>query len=456
MGILSWLSPAERTFARGGIHPREFKELSENCAIDAFSPKSVTIPVTQALGRPAVPVVEKKDKVRKGDVIARTPDDGLCVHASVSGIVQSVQRAPHPSLVTDTAITILAKADEPEPEFPANPDWHALDPEQMLEKLKLAGVVGLGGAAFPTYRKLSLPPGVSVDTLLINGSECEPYLTCDYRLMLEEAEKVVLGAWAIAKIIGVNRCLIGVEDNKPLAAQALSDAIASSGLRELQPAVDIQVLMTETKYPQGAERQLIEALTGRVVPRRGLPMQVGVVVQNVATAYACLEAIRHDKPVIDRVVTVSGLGVQQQKNLRVPIGTSAADLLAHCGGTQGEVVKVLSGGPMMGRTLGDMDVPVLKGTSGLLFLTRAETDLTGYQPCLNCGDCLDVCPLGLEPNRVSRYVESGRPLETEGFGALECFECGCCAYVCPSNRPLVQFMRVAKSAVSSRAARLAK
>ncbi|WP_041603308.1 electron transport complex subunit RsxC [Thioflavicoccus mobilis] len=453
----AWLRPAERTFSRGGIHPLEFKDLSANCPIEAFVPNSVTIPVSQALGRPAEPTVEKKAKVRKGDVIARIPEDGLCIHATVSGIVKSVQRAPHPVLVTDTAITILAKPEEgPDPEFPANEHWHQLDRGQMLEKLKQGGVVGLGGAAFPTYRKLTLPPDVSVDTLLINGSECEPYLTCDYRLMLEEAEKVVLGAWAIAKIIGVGRCVIGVEDNKPEAAQALSEAIASSALRELQPAVDMEVVMTETKYPQGAERQLIEALTGRVVPRRGLPMHVGIVVQNVATAYACLEAIRHDKPVVDRVVTVSGLGVKQPKNLRVPIGTSVADLFAHCGGMQGEVIKVLSGGPMMGRTLGDLLVPVVKGTSGLLFLTAAETDLDRYQPCVSCGECLNVCPLGLEPNRVSQYVENGRPLETEPFGSLDCFECGCCAYVCPSNRPLVQFMRVAKSAVSSRAARLGK
>jgi len=456
MGILSWLGPAERTFSRGGIHPQDYKELSADCAIEAFTPNSVTVPVSQALGRPAVPTVEKKAKVRRGDVIARVPDDGLCIHATVSGIVKNVGRAPHPVLVTDTAITILAKADEAEPEFPANEDWHRLDREGMLEKLKRGGVVGLGGAAFPTYRKLTLPQDVSVDTLLINGSECEPYLTCDYRLMLEEAEKVVLGAWAIAKIIGVKRCLIGVEDNKPQAAQALRDAIAASKPSELSPAVDIEVLMTETKYPQGAERQLIEALTGRVVPRRGLPMHVGVVVQNVATAYACLEAIRHDKPVIDRIITVSGLGVRQPKNLRVPIGTSVADVLAHCGGMQTEVIKVLSGGPMMGRTLGDLEVPVVKGTSGLLFLTRGETDLERYQPCISCGECLNVCPLGLEPNRVSQYVENGRPLETEPFGSMDCFECGCCAYVCPSNRPLVQFMQVAKTAVRSRAARLGK
>jgi len=456
MQIWSWLSPAERTFSRGGIHPLEHKELSADCAIEVFAPASVTVPVSQALGRPAEPTVEKKARVRKGDVIARVPDDGLCIHATVSGIVKNVQRAPHPVLVTDTAVTILAKPEGPEPEFPPNGDWHQLEREQMLEKLKLGGVVGLGGAAFPTYRKLTLPPSVAVDTLLINGSECEPYLTCDYRLMLEEAEKVVLGAWAIAKIIGVTRCLIGVEDNKPRAARALHDAIAGSELRGLKPAVDMEVVMTETKYPQGAERQLIEALTGRAVPRRGLPMHVGVVVQNVATAYACLEAIRHDKPVTDRVVTVSGHGVRHPKNLRVPIGTSVADLLAHCGGMQGEVIKVLSGGPMMGRTLGDLEVPVVKGTSGLLFLTRAETDLERYQPCVNCGECLNVCPLGLEPSRVSQYVENGRPLETERFGSLDCFECGCCAYVCPSNRPLVQFMQVAKSALRSRAARLGK
>mgnify|MGYP002713241307 CR=1 FL=1 len=316
----------------------------------------------------------------------------------------------------------------------------------MLGKIKQGGLVGLGGAAFPTYRKLQLPPDAKVDTLLINGSECEPYLTCDYRLMLEESDKVVLGAWTIAKMVGVKQCLIGIEDNKADAADALRESITRLDIASMQPGVEMQVVMTETKYPQGAERQLIEALTGRIVPRRGLPMQVGVVVQNVATAYACLEAIRNDKPVLDRVITVSGKGIAEPKNLRVPVGTHVADIVTHCGGFKAEVVKILAGGPMMGRALANMDVPLVKGSSGLLFLTREETNLDRYGPCVSCGECLDVCPLGLEPNKVSQYVEYGRLLETEVFGVLDCFECGCCSYVCPSNRPLVQFMQVAKTA----------
>jgi len=452
MGILALLKPGERTFARGGIHPAEHKDLTARCAIESFVPTTVTVPVSQSLGPAAKALVEKKDLVKRGDVIAEAPD-GLRIHAPISGIVKNVQREPHPVLVHDTAITILSKPIEDEPAFPEQPGWMELSREAMLEKIKHGGLVGLGGAAFPTYRKLTLPPDAKIDLLLINGSECEPYLTCDYRLMLEDAEKVVLGAWTIARMIGVNRCMIGVEDNKQPAVEALRETIDRLGISKLSFPVEMEVVLTETKYPQGAERQLIEALTGRVVPRRGLPLQVGIVVQNVATAYACLEAIRNDKPVIDRVVTISGLGIAQPKNLRVPIGTSIQSLMEHCGGLNGDVVKVLAGGPMMGRALADLNVPVVKGTSGLLFLTRAETNLDRYGPCIGCGECLDVCPLGLEPSKVSQYVEWGKPLETEIYGALECFECGCCSYVCPSNRPLVQFMQVAKTAYRNKQAR---
>ncbi len=451
MGILSFLKPGEPTFAKGGIHPAEHKELTADCPIEPFVPPSVTVPVSQALGPSAEPTVKKKDMVKRGDVIARAAEGGLPIHAPVSGIVKNVQREPHPVLVFDVAITILVKPADEEPEYPEQPGWQELSSAEMLEKIKLGGLVGLGGAAFPTYRKLQLPPDAKVDTLLINGSECEPYLTCDYRLMLEESEKVVLGAWTIAKMVGVNQCLIGIEDNKPDAAEAMRESIERLDIDGMQPAVDMQVVMMETKYPQGAERQLIEALTGRVVPRRGLPMQVGIVVQNVATAYACLEAIRNDKPVLDRVVTVSGKGISEPKNLRVPLGTHVSDIVTHCGGFKEEVVKILAGGPMMGRALANMDVPLVKGSSGLLFLTREETNLDRYGPCIGCGECLDVCPLGLEPNKVSQYVEYGRPLETEVYGAVDCFECGCCSYVCPSNRPLVQFMQVAKTAYRNQA-----
>lgn len=445
MSLLFWRNSALPTFSRGGVHPDEHKELTENLPIEDFIPTNVYLPVSQSLGAAAEPLVAKAAKVKRGDVIAKVPG-GVSLHAPVSGIVKGVATGPHASLVYDTVITIQAKPSEDDPQFPEQPDWQALPVAQMLERIRDAGVVGLGGAAFPTYRKLSLPKDAKVDTLVINGSECEPYLTCDYRLMLEESEKVVLGSWLIARIIGVAHCIIGVEDNKQPAAEKMRQTIAELGLEKMEPPVRMTVVVTQTRYPQGSEKQLVQALTGRMVPKGGLPLAVGVVVQNVATAIACLDAVRNGKPVMERVLTVSGRGIQSPKNLRVPIGTSVEDIIAHCGGYAGDVVKILLGGPMMGRTIADLDVSVTKGTSGLLFLTAAETSINRYQPCISCGECVDACPMGLEPNRVSQYMEVGRPLETLQFGVKECFECGCCSYSCPSHRPLVQFMQVAKAA----------
>ena len=446
MSFFSWHKSALPTFSRGGIHPDEHKELTENLAIEDFIPTNVSLPVSQSLGPSAEPLVVKAAKVKRGDVIATVPGGGVSLHAPVSGIIKSVQTGPHASLVYDTVITIQAKPAEDDPQFPEQPGWQSLPIAQMLERIRDAGVVGLGGAAFPTYRKLTLPKDAKVDTLVINGSECEPYLTCDYREMLEESEKVVLGSWLISKIIVVKNCVIGVEDNKQPAAEKMRQTIAELGLEKMDPPVKMTVVVTQTRYPQGSEKQLVQSLTGRMVPKGGLPMNVGIVVQNVATAIACLEAVRNGKPVLERVLTVSGLGVKTPKNLRVPIGTSVEDILAHCGGYNGDVVKILLGGPMMGRTIANLDVAVTKGTSGLLFLTAAETSITSYQPCISCGECIDACPMGLEPNRVSQYMEVGRPLETERFGVKECFECGCCSWSCPSHRPLVQFMQVAKAA----------
>ncbi|MDZ4225188.1 MAG: electron transport complex subunit RsxC, partial [bacterium] len=322
-----------------------------------------------------------------------------------------------------------------------DPDWRHLSAEAMIAKIAAAGIVGLGGAAFPTYRKLRLPPGVAVDTLILNGAECEPYLTCDERLMMEEASEIIEGGFLLAKIVGAQKVLIGVEDNKPLAFNVLKEAVS-----HLKLPMPVHIVACKARYPQGSEKQLIEALTQRKVPPGKLPFHVGVVVQNVATAFSCYHAIRYGSPLLDRVITVSGGGILNPKNLRVPIGTSVEAIAQFCGGIHHDTVKVIAGGPMMGRASGRLDVPVTKGMSGILFFRSNEIRADHYGPCISCGRCLEACPLGLEPNQISIYTEAGRALETEEFGTKECFECGCCSFVCPAERPLVQFIQMAKQA----------
>ena len=314
----------------------------------------------------------------------------------------------------------------------------------MLERIAAAGIVGLGGAAFPTHRKLRLPEGVAVDTLILNGAECEPFLTSDHRVMLESPASILWGALCIGKILGVKKIVIGVEDNKRDAVEALASA-----LQFIDASVLPEIGLCETRYPQGSEKQLIEALTGRVVPSGKLPMHVGIMVQNVATAVACYQAIRYKKPLLDRIITVSGGGIVTPKNLSVPIGTLLQDIIAHCGGLHPKAMKVVAGGPMMGRSLGRLDVPVIKGLGGLTILRSDEIRKEIYGPCISCGECLSACPLGLEPNQISIYTEAGRGLETEIFGTRDCFECGCCAYVCPAQRPLVQFIQMSKAALKT-------
>jgi electron transport complex protein RnfC len=440
------LSQAIKTFGRGGIHPEPQKEATAARPIEDLPPvREVRLPLLQHLGDPAQPLVKKGEVVRRGQKIADGGATGAPLHATIGGRISSIDKHPHPTLVMAPAIIIQAAGGEgTEPlEFPEDPEWRGRPHEEMLDRIKEAGIVGLGGAAFPTYRKLILPADARVDTLLVNGAECEPYLTSDYRLMLGRPEEIVEGAVLMARIVGVPHIRIGVESDKLDAGRLLAAAAeAHRGAGQ-----DIEVVPVLTRYPQGAERQLVQAVTGRVMPPRTLPYAVGVVVQNVATAAAVHDAVRFRRPLLDRIVTVTGPGIQEPKNVRAPIGALLSDLVNFCGGLKDQATRMVAGGPMMGRALPRLDLPVLKGMNGLVLLTGRGPFEEGYGPCIQCTRCLDACPLGLEPDQISVRVEAGRALETERFGALDCYECGSCTYVCPSERPLVQFIQVAKSAL---------
>ena len=438
------------TFGRGGIHPGAHKEATAGRPIEVLpTPHEVRLPLLQHLGEPATPIVKKNDIVRRGQKIADGGATGVPIHATISGKVRPIEKYPHPTQVIAPAIVIQRQAEDPgEIEFPEDPEWRTCSAEEAIARIREAGIVGLGGAAFPTWRKLQPPRGSEPDTLIINGAECEPYLTSDYRTMLAQPREIVEGALAMARILRVARVLIGIEADKRDAAGALyvECARAESG------GITIDVRACQVRYPQGAERQLVTALTGRVMPARALPTAVGVLVQNVATAVAVYEAVRFRRPLLDRVLTVTGPGIKTPRNVRVPIGTLISEVVVYCGGMSDDATRVVAGGPMMGRALPRVDVPVIKGMNGLLMLTGRGTQESGFGPCISCGRCLEACPLGLEPDQVSLRVEAGRPLDTEPYGALECYECGCCSYVCPAERPLVQFMQVAKSALRRSAA----
>ncbi len=434
-----------QTFGRGGIHPGPHKDATSGKGIDALPvPAEVVLPLLQHLGEPSEPIVKKNEIVRRGQKIADGGATGVPLHAPISGKVRPVEKRPHPTLAIAPSLAITAvDGAEGELEFPEDLAWRTLPRDEALARVREAGIVGLGGAAFPTWRKLQFAHQANVDTLVMNGAECEPYLTSDYRLMLAHPREIVEGSYAIARLTGARVVFFGVEADKPDAIEALHQAIAVSDsgslLAEVVPCV--------ARYPQGAEKQLVYAVTGRTVPPRQLPTAVAVIVQNVATALAVHDALRFRRPLLDRVVTVTGPGVRQPRNVLAPLGAPLADLVEFCGGLTPDATRMVAGGPMMGRALPRLDVPLVKGMNGLVLLTGKGPLEDGFGACIRCGRCLEACPLGLEPDQVSIRVEAGRPLETERHGALDCYECGCCSYVCPAGRPLVQFMQVAKGAL---------
>lgn len=415
----------------------DHKELTCDCAITPVpTPARVVLPVKQHIGALAQVVVKKGDVVQKGQLIAQC--DGKVsanICASVSGTVIDISPQPHhsgcpvPAVVIETGEKQVWQTDL----TPVSLD--EVKPSEIVDIVKKAGIVGMGGAGFPTHVKLTPPRDKVIQTLIINGCECEPYLTGDYRLMVEHPKEVVFGAKALAKAVGAEQVFIGVEDNKPKAIQALQEA-ADDG---------ISVIPLRTKYPQGAEKQLIYSILEREVPRGGLPMDVGVMVNNVATAYAVWQALVKGWPLVERVVTVTGEGIAKPGNYLVPLGMTVGDLIEACMGFVGDPGKIILGGPMMGTAITDLRVPITKDTTGIVVLTREQARREVVYPCIKCGRCLEVCPVYLVPTAIARFAEHDELDAAEEYGARCCIECGCCSFVCPSNRPLVHWIQVAKA-----------
>ncbi len=434
---------------KGGVHPAYNKELSASAAIrDLPLPKQLVVALSQHLGAPAKPIVKPGDTVEGGQLIAQaTGMISAPIHAPASAKVVALDETLSASGRMCGAVVLECLEEQKRQLLPAMVDWRARSGKELVERVGEAGVVGMGGAGFPTRVKLSPPSGKPIDTVIVNGAECEPYLTSDHRMMVEYAAQICAGADMIRHILGAQRLCVTIEDNKPDAIKAIEEA-----LRQLSGTATMMVL--KTLYPQGSEKQQVFSVTGREVPRGGLPMDVGCVVENVSTCFAVYEAIIKGEPLTSRVITVTGDAVVQPSNLRAPIGTAYADLVAACGGIKGTAAKVISGGPMMGFAVGALDIAAGKTTSGLLLLSTKSLASFTPLPCIACGRCVDACPMRLSPAELSMCVEADDVDSAEGIGLMDCIECGCCAYVCPSRRPLVQHIRRGKAQAVAR--RMAK
>ena len=433
----------------GGIHPKDGKELAKDRPIETLPlPSEVVIPMSQHIGAPCTPTVKVGDHVKRGQVIG-TSDAFMHsdIHASISGKVTKIDMFPHSGRSSCQAVVIENDGlDEWADGLPLRRDWKEMGADELLDAVQSAGIVGMGGATFPAHIKLN--PSKPVDVLLVNGAECEPYLTADYRLMLEEPERIVTGMLILGKILGVKESYIGIEDNKPEAIEAIRKACEGTG---------IHVAALKTKYPQGAEKMLIYVVTGREVPCGGLPMDVGVEVQNAATVAAITDAVRDGIPLIERVTTVSGDAVKHPKNLRIRIGTRYRDVIDYCGGFSEEPDKLLAGGPMMGFAQYTLDVPVMKGASGILGLTKKLTDHGPERPCIRCGRCVKACPMGLVPSMLSILSQQQDFARArDDYGLMNCIECGSCTFVCPAKRNIVQYIRLAKGEIRAEMAKAAQ
>lgn len=425
---------------RHGVHPEERKEATHRLPIERIPfVAEYVLPLSQHLGAPSVPVVRPGQRVLRGEMIAK-PNGFVSVglHAPVTGEVTAIELRPHAGGKLMQSIVI--KTDfyaSQRPVFPSPPDSSTITSAEAIALIQNAGMVGMGGAAFPSHVKLKVPEGKSIQIVIINGCECEPYLTCDQRVMVQNPESVVRGLLIFMRLLGVKRGYIGIELNKPDAIEALRAATAE------HPSIEVVGL--KVKYPQGAEKMLIDAILKREVPSGKLPIDIEIVVQNVATAAAVADLFDHGQPLIDRVLTVSGDGIKRPGNFRVPLGTPLQAVIDHCGGLKPEARQIILGGPMMGLAQKNLAVPVMKGTSGILVLTTHSFDPALEQPCIRCGNCLEACPMFLNPTRLAALVRADRIEEVETYHLMDCFECAACSFVCPSRIPLVQLMRMGKA-----------
>ena len=423
----------------GGIHPEKHKISSEKAIINADIPEIAVIPVKQHIGAPAKILVKKGDKVKVGTLLADA--DGIVsadVHSSVSGEVLKIENSETNAGFSEQMITIKTEGDVWEDEIDRTPEVIreiSASSEEIINIIRGAGIVGMGGAGYPTPIKITVPENKKVDCLILNGIECEPYLTADDRLMQECAEQIVIGAKILNKALGIQKAIIAIDENKPAAIDALR--------KITRGYVGVNVEVCATKYPQGAEKQLIAAITGRKVPPGCLPVDVGCVVQNVGTVFAVYEAVQKHKPLFERIVTISGDAVSSPMNFRVRIGTSAS-LLVEKAGISENIGKIIFGGPMMGTAATNLNAPITKTTSGILLLREESAAMPETTACIRCATCVDVCPQGLEPFAICNFVCNGEYQEAKKIHVLDCIECGCCSYSCPAHIPLLDYCKLAK------------
>ncbi|MGE5942893.1 MAG: electron transport complex subunit RsxC [Flavobacteriales bacterium] len=432
-----------KTFPKGGIHPPENKITSSKGIKKMTLPKVVYVPISQHIGIPAEITVDVKDKVEIGQVIAKS--GGFMssnIHSPVAGTVTKLDKIIDTRGYKKQCIVIRTdlkdESNFTDTAYPLKTNI-TLEPKAILQKINDSGIVGLGGATFPSHVKLSIKEGTKLDHLIINGVECEPYLTADHRLMLEKAEEIIVGIKILMFALHIDKAIIGIENNKADAIETFKKLITKDD--------HIKIAALKVKYPQGGEKQLVRALLNREVPKNGLPLDVGVIVHNVGTIFAIYQAIQHNIPLIERVVTVTGKKLENPSNYWVKIGTPITDLVNEVGGLPEGTRKIVNGGPMMGKAIKNMDVPVTKGTSGILVISEDEASRGEPKNCIRCGECVDVCPMGLEPHLLMNLSEKGMYEKASAEDIMTCIECGSCSYVCPSHRPLLDYIRFGKNSV---------